>query len=272
MKKKQEISQPHSQLRGSLALGDNGKPSFATQQAQLLRAIAECGSISAAAKSVGISYKTAWDRIDAMNNLASAPLVVRSAGGSQGGGTALTQMGAKVLKGFTALEAEHALFLERIGRKVREFADIAEFAGAGAMKTSARNQFRGSVIAVKPGAVNAEVILDIGAEQPLVAIITNDSITALGLEVGATAIALVKASWVILAKELGLKTSARNQLRGTVRRIEQGAVNSDVSLALGNGKTIGAIITNESVKELALAEGDEASALFKSSSVILMVE
>lgn len=262
----------HSPLHGSLALGLGGKASFAGQQAQLLRAIAECGSISAAAKSVGISYKTAWDRIDAMNNLASAPLVVRSAGGSQGGGTALTEMGEKILKGFSALEKEHALFLERLGRKVRAFADIAEFSGAGSMKTSARNQFRGVVTAVKPGAVNAEVVLDIGTGQPLVAIITNDSVDTLGLKKGVVALALVKASWVILAKQAGLKTSARNQFRGHVSRIESGAVNSDISLDLGNGKSIGAIITNESVQELALAVGDEASVLFKASSVILMVE
>ncbi|WP_105104107.1 TOBE domain-containing protein [Microbulbifer pacificus] len=268
MKTKSEISH----LQGSLVLGREGKASFAAQQAQLLRAIAECGSISAAAKSVGISYKTAWDRIDAMNNLSTAPLVVRSAGGSQGGGTALTALGEKVLKGFTALEKEHALFLERVGRKVRAFEDIAEFAGVGLMKTSARNQFRGKVTAIKPGAVNAEVMLDIGAEQPLVAMITNDSVETLELVTGGAALALVKASWVILTREVGLKTSARNRFRGRVSRIETGAVNSDVSLDLGNGKSIGAVITNESVKELMLAVGDEASALFKSSSVILMVE
>lgn len=261
-----------SQLHGNLAIGGSGKASFASQQAQLLRAIAECGSISAAAKAVGISYKTAWDRIDAMNNLSSAPLVVRSAGGSQGGGTALTEMGEKVVRGFSALEEEHALFLERLGRKVRGFSDIAEFAGIGTMKTSARNQFRGRVTAIKSGAVNAEVILDIGTGQPLVAMITNDSVGTLGLKVGNSALALIKASWVILAKASDLKTSARNQFRGTVTRIEPGAVNSDVSLSLGSGKSIGAIITNESVSELALAVGDEASAFFKASSVILMVE
>ncbi|QIL89227.1 LysR family transcriptional regulator [Microbulbifer sp. SH-1] len=262
----------HSQLHGNLAIGGNGKASFAGQQAQLLRAIAQCGSISAAAKAVGISYKTAWDRIDAMNNLSSAPLVVRSAGGSLGGGTALTEMGEKVLRGFSALEEEHALFVERLGRKVREFADVAEFAGAMTMKTSARNQFRGTVTKIKAGAVNAEVILDIGAGQPLVAVITNESVSTLGLETGISALALVKASWVILAKEAALKTSARNQFRGRVSRIEPGAVNSDVSLDLGNGKSIGAIITYESVNEMALAVGDEVSAFFKASSVILMME
>ncbi|WP_295797598.1 TOBE domain-containing protein [uncultured Microbulbifer sp.] len=261
-----------SRLQGSVSFTGGGKASFAAAQAQLLRAIGECGSISAAAKAVGISYKTAWDRIDAMNNLSSAPLVVRSAGGTQGGGTALTELGQKVLWGFSALEEEHALFLQRIGRRVREFSDIADFVGAGTMNTSARNQFRGEITAVKPGAVNAEVILDIGTDQPLAAIITNDSVDALGLQPGAIAVALIKASWVILAKGDALKTSARNQLRGQVSRIESGAVNSDVTIAIGPGKSISAIITNESVKELTLAVGDEACALFKASSVILMVD
>ncbi|GIS50793.1 MAG: hypothetical protein Ct9H90mP25_2270 [Gammaproteobacteria bacterium] len=48
------------------------------------------------AKSVGISYKTAWDRINMMNNLSDKPLVRRSAGGSGGGGTSLTELGKEL--------------------------------------------------------------------------------------------------------------------------------------------------------------------------------
>ena len=50
------------ELKGDLFLVDEGNRSFTVQQIQLLQAIEQCGSITKAAKSVGISYKTAWDR------------------------------------------------------------------------------------------------------------------------------------------------------------------------------------------------------------------
>ncbi len=66
-----------STLQARLFLSANDQ-SFAAEQIQLLQAVETCGSISAAAKHLGISYKTAWDRIDAMNNMSSRPLVLRS--------------------------------------------------------------------------------------------------------------------------------------------------------------------------------------------------
>ena len=63
----------------------------------LLEKLAELGSITAAAKAVGISYKGAWEAIEALNNLSDAPLVERTVGGTGGGGTRLTKHGEKVL-------------------------------------------------------------------------------------------------------------------------------------------------------------------------------
>ncbi|WP_346840008.1 TOBE domain-containing protein [Microbulbifer sp. SAOS-129_SWC] len=258
-------------LRGSLAfLGDDY--AFSAAQIELLRAIEACGSISAAARRVGISYKTAWDRVDAMNNLSDKPLVERTAGGARGGGTRVTEQGLSIARGFEALQDEHREFVERLGARMQSLGDIAEFIRSGSVKTSARNQFRGEVIAINEGAVNAEVSLRIGDDQMLTAIITRDSLATLNLDIGAAAIALVKASWVLLSPDTALKSSARNKLIGNVARIARGAVNSDVTLDLGAGKSIAAVITNESLDALELAEGQLACALFKASSVILMAD
>jgi molybdate transport system regulatory protein len=54
---------------------------------------------------VPLSYKAAWDAIDAMNNLADQPLVVRSTGGKNGGGTQITELRRKVVALYRALEA-----------------------------------------------------------------------------------------------------------------------------------------------------------------------
>lgn len=258
-------------LQGNLFfLGD--RETFTASQIRLLLAIDECGSISAAAKQVDISYKTAWDRVNAMNNLSEQPLVIRSAGGAHGGGTRITELGRQIIRGFLALQEEHRAFVEQLGERLHSIADIANFVRSGNLKTSARNQFRGRITAVTPGAVNAEISLRLGDNQTLTAIITNDSLNELGFEVGGLAIALVKASWVLLSRDIELKSSARNKLVGRVLRIAPGAVNSDVTLDLGDGKSISAVVTNGSVEELALREGDTACAFFKASSVILMGE
>jgi molybdate transport system regulatory protein len=70
---------------------------FGPGKADLLDAIKEHGSISAAGRSMGMSYKRAWDLIQTMNQSFKQPLVTTSKGGSQKGGAIVTAMGEKVL-------------------------------------------------------------------------------------------------------------------------------------------------------------------------------
>ena len=69
-----------------------------------------------------------------------------------------------------------------------------------------------------------------------------------------------------------MKLSARNILIGKVIRIVTGAVNSEISLELSGGAKITSIITNESVKTLGLAEGQDAYAVIKASEVMIAVD
>ncbi|MDR1577793.1 MAG: TOBE domain-containing protein [Deltaproteobacteria bacterium] len=138
--------------------------------------------------------------------------------------------------------------------------------------TSARNQLAGKISQLTPGAVNTEVILELNGGTKVTAIITNSSAQSLGLTVGKEACALIKASWVIVTVEKGLKTSARNQFVGQVKEVKTGAVNSEVIIALPGGQLIAAIITNESATHLGLKPGVEAIALIKASHVIIAVK
>lgn len=141
------------------------------------------------------------------------------------------------------------------------------------MKISARNIFPGTVTKVVKGAVNSEVDLTVEGGEKIVSVITNRSVDSLGLKEGQRALAIVKANWVIIGKELhSAKLSARNVLCGTVASVTEGAVNSEIALKLGGGSTLTAIITNESTHSLGLREGEHACAAFKASSVILGVE
>ncbi|OAJ53782.1 molybdenum-dependent transcriptional regulator [Paraburkholderia ginsengiterrae] len=242
----------------------------------LLAAIGDTGSITSAAKAVGMSYKGAWDAVDTMNNLAGEPLVVRLTGGKGGGGTTLTPRAVKLIETFRAVEREHRRFLERAGQVIEGFANDWDLIGRIGVKTSARNQLYGTVSAISRGTVNDEITLALPGGHAIVSVITHESTETLGLVEGAVAFALIKASWVVLLVDNGsgapLKLSARNQLRGTVQSVKRGAINAEVSLVLDGGAVITAVVTNESADTLGLVEGGSAVAAFKASSVILGVK
>jgi molybdate transport system regulatory protein len=69
-----------------------------------------------------------------------------------------------------------------------------------------------------------------------------------------------------------MKLSARNNLPGTVRRIEEGAVNAEVTLELGPNLTIVAVITLDALRNLKIKVGDKAYAVIKASSVMIGVD
>ncbi len=238
---------------------------------ELLERIDASGSISAAANAMGMSYKAAWQAVEAMNNLSEEALVERHPGGKHGGGTTLTPYGRRVVAAYRRLEKERERVLANLGRIMDDFDQYYRMIRRFDMQTSARNQFLGKVQSVKTGAVNAEVILDIGGGDSLAAIITNDSVEHLALQPGMEAYALVKAPWVILTTDDSLRTSARNRLCGTVVRCQEGAVNGEVIVELTGGKTVAAIITNDSIESLGLKIGVRACALIKASHIILAV-
>ena len=140
------------------------------------------------------------------------------------------------------------------------------------MKVSARNTFAGSVSGIIKGAVNAEVTITLKGGVPLVAVVTNGAVDNLGLKVGSEAFAIVKASSVIIGSDLhDAKVSARNVFCGTIAKIVEGPVNTEVDVEIGGGNIVSAVITHGSSTRLGLKVGGHACALFKASSVIIGV-
>lgn len=72
----------------------------------LLEAIAQTGSISQAAKQMGMSYRRAWQLVDTMNRCFNSPLVDTQTGGSHGGGALITELGQQVIGLFRQVEAK----------------------------------------------------------------------------------------------------------------------------------------------------------------------
>ena len=268
------MDQIQHRLRSKLEVDTEFGTFLGDTRIRLLEAIAQQGSISQAAKAVPLSYKAAWDAVDAMNNLADQPLVVRSTGGKHGGGTRLTDYGLKVIALYRALEAEYQSALDRLTASMNndqtsDFKQFRQLLKRMSMKTSARNQFAGTVCGLREGDVDFEVRLKLDSDNELVAIITRESAETLNLQIGMEISALVKSSSVLLLTDRNVRTTARNHLWGEVTRIFDGPVNSEVTLTMPGGKSVCAVVTHDSVEKLGLAVGEQACAVFKASAVIL---
>jgi len=257
-------------LTASLTLR-RGAARVSLERVALLEAVGELGSISGAAKRLGLSYKGAWDVVQAMNNLFDGPLIEAAPGGRTGGTAAITPRGQAVVAAFRRVRAEIEATLVKLDSHLSSEPTTDLFWSLG-MRTSARNALRGVVTHITPGAVSAEVTLKVADGVTITAMLTRRSIEELDLEIGRPAIALIKASFVVLARGEGLRTSARNQIPGVVAAREDGAVNSEIAVDIGGGKTLIATITLASAEALELAPGVEVTVLVKAPHVILAVE
>lgn len=90
-------------------------------KADLLEAIIEKGSISAAAKTMGMSYKRAWDLVNTMNSSFKQPLVSTATGGSHGGGAEVTAFGQEVLQRYRRI---HQLAYEAVQKEAESLSDL----------------------------------------------------------------------------------------------------------------------------------------------------
>lgn len=234
---------------------------------KLLNLVKDKGSISSAAKALGVSYKAAWEAVEQINNMSTLPILERTTGGKKGGGTVFTEHGERFLRGMEEFDGKFQNFLDNFGKSSDEV--LGQYVQLIRFATSANNQFGGRITKLTIGVVNCEVILDIGEGDTITAMITKSSVKNMGLMEGGEAFALINASDIILTRDKNVKTSARNKLTGVVSWCEVGAVNSEVVIQLPGGKSVTAIITNESLRNLEIKVGDQLTALVKAPHVLL---
>ena len=200
---------------------------FESADAELLGAIDAAGSLNAAAERLGRSFAHAQRRIVELED-AFGPLVERRRGGSGGGGSELTDGARELLARFERLQAEFTGVAEaaqtvlsgRVVEREGELATVETDAGlvralvppaADAVEvwiradavtittpepagTSARNRFSGTVSSVDRGTTVARVGVDIGAESPVAALVTIESVEKLGLAPGRAVVVTWKAT------------------------------------------------------------------------------
>ncbi len=107
--------QPGYGIRGRIWVEKDGELYMGWGRVMLLQRIDELGSIAEAARSMRLSYRNAWLWIEAMNRLAPAPLVEKTAGGVGGGRARLTDEGRKAVGQYKDLHAKFEEFLRQVG-------------------------------------------------------------------------------------------------------------------------------------------------------------
>lgn len=252
-----------------LALRADGRLLVGRERVTLLEAVIQYGSITKAAEIAGFSYKTAWDAVNAINNLLPRPAFITRTGGPRGGGAEVTEEGRRLIVAFRRLEEKLGRISEAIAEEGLENEEDLLFWGIG-LKLSVRNAFHCKVAEIIPGPVNVEVKLEVSPEVMITAAVTNASLTELELAPGRAVVAMVNASSVMVApRDEAPRMSARNKIPGKVIGRTDGAVDSEVSIDIGGGKTITAVISREGADDVGAAPGAEVLAIFKTSHVIL---
>lgn len=262
-------------LVGKIAFETSDGAVFGDKRIRLLEAIATHGSLNRAARAVPLSYKAAWDALDAMNNLAEAPLVVRTTGGRNGGGTVLTEHGGRMIALYRAMESSQQDILDRISSPralaaaAGEGASLRTLLRRMAVRTSARNQFVGTVVTIDDAGGMADVRLRLDGGEELTASITPESVETMALAPSVQAYALIKAPWVDVTPAAPRRSSTRNVFEGVITALDPGSVRTRLTLTTPSGRAIAAALPDATVGKRGLRRGERAWASFATDSVIL---
>ncbi|KJV26760.1 molybdenum-dependent transcriptional regulator [Pantoea sp. SM3] len=234
---------------------------------ELLKRVQETGSISQGAKLAGISYKSAWDAINDMNQMADQTLVDRATGGKGGGGAQLTRYGERLIQLFQLMEQIQQKAFDALQNDSLPLDSLLAAIARFSLQTSARNQLFGTVMARDHQQVqqHLDVLLADGVTRLQVAI-TERSAERLQLDSGKEVLVLIKAPWIQVSRDA---LNSDNQLQVTISAIEPGEQVSEVLMTLPSGETLCATVNNAQVQQQNLQPGDSVTASFNAEHAII---
>ncbi|HKN02400.1 MAG TPA: molybdenum-dependent transcriptional regulator [Buttiauxella sp.] len=236
----------------------------------LLKQIQHTGSISQGAKLAGISYKSAWDAINEMNQLSDETLVERATGGKGGGGAVITRYGERLIQLYELLAQIQQKAFDVLRDDALPLDSLLAAISRFSLQTSARNQLFGTILHRDSEQVqqHVDILLADGATR-LRAAITRQSAERLGLSSGKEVLVLIKAPWVEITTDAKQASGADNQLTGTISKIQQDSEQSEILVQLPDGQTLCATIPNHVVEIQKLVKGAEVIAFFNADRVII---
>ncbi len=190
----------------------------------LLREIQKCGSISQAAKNCHLSYKTAWDNLNAMDLISPKPLLQRSSGGKEGGGTTLTSYAERVLRLYELLEQTQLRAFRILQDESVPLTSLLSATAKFSLQSSARNQLLGKVQQLHTQGLTTTVSITIdGLSNPIHASITESSCRRLHLQEQQELLLIFKAPWLSLQHLMATNSILEpiNRFQGTITALQQ---------------------------------------------------
>lgn len=252
-----------------VALRSDGQLLVGRERIRILEAVARHGSITAASRATGHSYKATWDAVAAVNNLLPEPAFLTRAGGRSGGGAIVTDEGRRLIAGFHRMEERLSRLYSLIAEEGMDDSELLALRAAG-LRISARNLFQGVVLNVREGPVDVEVEVEVGRGRLIHALVTHSAREELAIASGQLLLAVVKSTFVRLSAPES-RTTGANCFEGAVARRHDGAGKAEIALDIGSGKTINAVLSP--APEPGFAEpGAQLTASFDAADVILIAE
>ncbi|OIN16971.1 MULTISPECIES: TOBE domain-containing protein [Shewanella] len=255
-------------LKALLTLNNADKLFANPKRIALLKQIRITGSISQGAKQAGISYKAAWDAVNDMNLQAPQPVVSSEKGGKGGGGAKLTEFGERLLKLYELMDQMQDMVLKALLDAAVPMDNLLDLMAHFSLKTSARNQLAGEVIALKDDSLNDNVRVKLAGGQEIDAAITHASTDKLGLHIGKKVLLLFKAPAVSI-HSLQQPLSSGNRLKGQLLQIKRDPQRSEITLDIGGNDRLYASVCNDSIEGLPLTLGDHLQASFEPGQTLI---
>ena len=211
----------------------------ADKRIEILRLVAESGSISQAAREAKVSYKAAWQAIDTLTNLAGVVLVERTVGGARGGGASITPAGRKLLSIARLLDETRSQVFASFSSNELLLPRALPVLSNMSVRTSMRNQLPCKVEKIAAQGQVVRVFLRMAGPPDsalLVSRITRASAELLGLKKGQEVLALCKATAVrVIPFSAHAGASNAQSLGGQAVRVSRGKAGDEVSLQLDAG-------------------------------------
>lgn len=282
-------------MSASLSLSDALGHALSDKRIDILRQIGEGGSISQAARAVGVSYKAAWQAVDTLTNLAGTPLVQRAVGGAGGGGAVLTEAGQQLLAAADAMAQARGAVLSRWQADPHAGPAVARLA----VRTSMRNQWpcvvqgvqvHGQIVLVHLGLAPAAAQGHV-SELPergqrdgaprgegaafLAARITRESAELLGLQPGLAVQALCKATAVRVERaapgtSMPQAPASTYRLPAKAVRVVRGALGDEVAAELMLGtRATGVQMVGFAAPGSGLRAGSRVALVVEDTAVVL---
>ena len=258
-------SAPRLNVHTAIGFGIQEQSLADERDLQLLGYVHRDGSITAAARAVGVTYKTAWDRLRNLQERLGHPVIIPAKGGRGGGRTLLSDTGQALLRYYQQLRREQDRAIEpEVG--LDSVNDVSE-RPIPLRRTSARNHLSGVVAAIRRDGIRDEIRVSLHDSLQVSVNITRASTLALGLKKSVPVYLLIKAPALRFTSEHKGQT---NVFRGEIRHIRRNQKQLELEVQIAPEVNLVAVTATDAGRPL--KKGDEVWIQIDPDTVILGID